>query len=470
MSGQVLRSFRKRERHVGPPGLVLLAYWFPPAHGGGTPRPAKLCKYLSRRGWQIDVVTTARDGIVDPALIPGSARVHPVPALPGRTLLQAAGVLEHATANAWQGLVRRWDRRRGVTDAPLYAKGFSEPDQGMANSKLEWFLPALAVGLRIVRRSRPTVICATMPPAISGIVALTLHRLTGVPYVLDYRDSWTVEPNWTADDLGRPRRDPVVMLRLGVGRLIERAMVRRAAAVIVVNHQVDRFRETFRDVDPRRFVFIPNAFDPEDFQRPAAIPTQGGEGPFRIRYLGHFYGIYNPYFFLLGLRRFVRETRLDHGWLCVELIGFGFTRSMRQAVREWGLEPFVTAAPARPYSASLAAMTEADALLIVQPPVDAFRPMIPTKLYECLAAGRPILAVVPEGATARLVRAYGAGIAVDAGDPGAISQALHQLVIEHRYRDLEPHPELTQLGYPQRVEEFDRLLRMAATDDGHGAV
>lgn len=449
--------------------LLLIAYWFPPAHGGGTPRPAKFCKYLSRRGWQIDVVTAPWDGAIDPALVPGLARIHSVPPLPGHALLRAAGKLEHATARVWPAFAGCYGHRFRLDGGRLYQKGFSEPDYGIANSKLEWFLPALAAGLRIFRRSRPAVICATMPPAISGVVALILHWLTRVPYVLDYRDSWTVEPNWTADDLGRQRCDPIIMLRLRLGRLIERTMVRHAAAIIVVNHQVTSFRETFRDVDAGRFVFIPNAFDPEDFGRVNAFRPECAGDPFRIRYMGHFYGIYNPYFFLQGLQKFIRETGLDHRRLRVELVGLGFTQSMRQAVNAWGLTPFVAALPPLPYSASLAAMTDADALLVMQPPIDAFRPMVPTKLYEYLAAARPILAVVPEGATARLVRAYDAGIVAQADDPEAISQVLHELVIERRYSDIEPHPELSRLGYPGRADEFESLLHaVAANNDAPG--
>lgn len=441
--------------------LLLLAYWFPPAHGGGTPRPAKLCKYLSRRGWDIDVVTLRRDSPVDPALVPGLARVHGVRPLPLGPLLRALGRLEHATAKLWSRRLGNRTVASAEVGTPLYAAGFSEPDQGMAESKVEWVAPALVKSIRLIRRARHDVVCATMPPGMAGVAALAIQSLAGIPYVLDYRDSWTVDPNWTCDDLGRHRHDPFMRMRLGVGRAIERTMVRRAAAVVVVNRQVDRFRESFADVDPERFVFIPNAFDPEDFVPPVRTPPRGPSSPFRLVYLGHFYGIYNPYFFLRGLHHFVRRDKPRPGTFAVELIGHGFTDRMRRMAHEWGLDPYLFVEQARPYSESLRTMQEADALLVLQPPLAAFRDMVPTKVYEYLAVEPPVLAVVPDGATANLIRRYHAGLAVSPTEPDAIASALHKLLVERRPVRSGAAEKTAPLGYPYRADEFERTLRRA---------
>jgi glycosyltransferase involved in cell wall biosynthesis len=71
-------------------------------------------------------------------------------------------------------------------------------------------------------------------------------------------------------------------------------------------------------------------------------------------------------------------------------------------------------------------MVNASALLIVQPVTTV---SIPAKLYEYMAAGRPVLALAePGGETAELVRHSGAGLAVPADDEAAIEQAFTRLV------------------------------------------
>jgi glycosyltransferase involved in cell wall biosynthesis len=82
-------------------------------------------------------------------------------------------------------------------------------------------------------------------------------------------------------------------------------------------------------------------------------------------------------------------------------------------------------APSVPRAASLAAMTSASALLILQP---GHTVSVPGKLFEYLAAGRPILAVAEEGEIADLVRASGIGVSVRPDDDEGLISAFGQLV------------------------------------------
>src|SRR5262249_8079326 len=61
------------------------------------------------------------------------------------------------------------------------------PDTAMC-----WLRPALDATLRACAQKRPNVILATGGPWSAFIVAQRASQLTGVPYVLDFRDSWTL--------------------------------------------------------------------------------------------------------------------------------------------------------------------------------------------------------------------------------------------------------------------------------------
>ena len=54
-----------------------------------------------------------------------------------------------------------------------------------------WVPFAVAQGVAVVRRERPVAIFSSFPPTASHLVALALHRLTGLPWIADFRDPWT---------------------------------------------------------------------------------------------------------------------------------------------------------------------------------------------------------------------------------------------------------------------------------------
>ena len=90
--------------------------------------------------------------------------------------------------------------------------------------------------------------------------------------------------------------------------------------------------------------------------------------------------------------------------------------------RELGLSQVVEFVSHVPRKASLQQMLDASALLIVQPVTTV---SIPAKLYEYMAAGRPILALAePGGETADLVERTRAGVTVLADDEAAVAEAL----------------------------------------------
>jgi glycosyltransferase involved in cell wall biosynthesis len=80
------------------------------------------------------------------------------------------------------------------------------------------------------------------------------------------------------------------------------------------------------------------------------------------------------------------------------------------------------------------------------------------KVFEYLAAERPILAAVPpEGAAADLIRETGAGVVAPPDDPAALGEALTGLVERWRAGALD--------GTPLSPEHRERLSRAARVED-----
>jgi glycosyltransferase involved in cell wall biosynthesis len=92
---------------------------------------------------------------------------------------------------------------------------------------------------------------------------------------------------------------------------------------------------------------------------------------------------------------------------------------MKQAVERSGLGSRVEFLPRVSYEASLMELCRAAVLLLLQASADTVD-LVPAKLFEYLRAGRPVLAVVPNGASAEVLRDTGGGWVVDPTDSSGL--------------------------------------------------
>jgi glycosyltransferase involved in cell wall biosynthesis len=159
---------------------------------------------------------------------------------------------------------------------------------------------------------------------------------------------------------------------------------------------------------------IPNGCDFDDF---AGLEYRRGER-FTITHAGSFFGRRDPRPFLQALA----DSKLD---AVARFVG-----DFRPADREWaeelGLGDRLELVPYASHHRALELQRSSDALLLLIPEADGRgRGVLSGKVFEYLAAERPILAVVPpDGAAAELIREVGNGVVAAPEDVGAIREAL----------------------------------------------
>ena len=149
-----------------------------------------------------------------------------------------------------------------------------------------------------------------------------------------------------------------------------------------------------------------------------------------------------------------------------------FVGDFRASDREWaearGLGDLLELVPYAPRSESLRLQRDSEALLLLVPDADGRgRGVLSGKVFEYLAAGRPILAVVPpDGAAAELVRETGAGVVVAPDDVDGMRAALanlHGRFLNGGLGAVElPEDVRDRLSRRARVEEMADLLRKVA--------
>ena len=217
--------------------LVVVARDFPPAGGAPSIRVAKLAKYLPRFGWQALVITAPPDHawVHDTSLLaelPRSLAVHRIPRLFARSLPPAE------MASRAQPEVRAHFVQRLATLALV-------PDRSIL-----WAIPAL----QAVRSLpfRPDAILTSAPPFSTHLVGL-LTRGSEIPWVADYRDNWTTNPDY---------RGPWPLR--GVNRMLERWTLARAQAVLAMSDAACAELASVLPSARGRILVAPNGYDPED--------------------------------------------------------------------------------------------------------------------------------------------------------------------------------------------------------------
>jgi glycosyltransferase involved in cell wall biosynthesis len=145
-----------------------------------------------------------------------------------------------------------------------------------------------------------------------------------------------------------------------------------------------------------------------------------------------------------------------------------FRSSDREFAESLGLGDRLELLPYATRAESLRLQRDSEALLLLIPDADGRgKGVLSGKVFEYLAAGRPVLALVPaDGVAAELIRETGAGVVVAPDDVDGIREAL--VAMHGQYRDggllsVELARDVRdRLSRRARVEEAADLLREIA--------
>lgn len=400
--------------------VLVIAYTFPPRGGSGVQRTVKFAKYLPGFGWQPVILTVsnpppreADHSLLDE--LPGDLPVYRVPDFNMRFLRGIAGRLfspNGQRAKAGTDSLKPTSPARNKTRTGFVGTWLMIPD-----SCIRWLPAALWAGLRIVKQC--DVIYSTSAPFTDHLVAALLCKLSGKPWVADFRDPWTQYVVYQHSSRLRSRVDAFLEERL-----------LKAADLITVTcaATAKSFQDVYPSLPKDKFLEITNGFDAEDFDSPVCSPLD----TFTIAYTGRFDSQKNVSFsFLQALKELCCERPELAGKIKVVFAG-SFGEQSRALLEQWNLEEMVTLMGYVPHHESVKLLLGSHVLLLTLSDDLGIDLTYPGKLFEYLAARKTILALATEGATADLIRDMEAGLVVSPDDVGAIKHAVLSLYNQHK--------------------------------------
>lgn len=372
--------------------VLMIAYHYPPQHGSsGIQRSLKFSKYLPESGWHPIVLSahprafthTSNDQMAE---IPETVKVERTFAL---------------------------DAAKHMAIGGRYLRMAALPDRWIS-----WWLGAVPAGLRLICKYKPDVIWSTYPIATAHLIGYSLHRLTGIPWVADFRDVMT-----DADY-------PTVPIVRRVYQWIERKAVENCAlAVFTSPGAVITYQKRYPHIPASRFCLIENGYDEENFDAGSIpAPQPHAEKPFILLHSGIIYPLErDPVPFFEALAALLQQGSICGKKIQVVLRAAHHETYLEQLIEQYGIGGVVKLMPPVSYRAALGEMLHADGLLVLQG--SNCNDQIPAKLYEYFRAQRPILGLADlSGDTAATLRNAGIHTLAPLDSKEKIMQAFMQFL------------------------------------------
>lgn len=416
--------------------ILMIAYHFPPLAGSsGIQRTLRFVQHLPSMGWQPLVLSA------DPRAYEKTSDdlLSDVP--PGTVVRRAFAL----------------DTARQLQFAGRYLGWMARPDRWVS-----WKFAAVRQGLQLIEQFKPEVIWSTYPIATAHVIASTLHRKTGIPWIADFRDPMAQE--------GYPA-DPLTWKSF---RAIEADAAAHARYCVFTTPGAARlYQQRYPDA-AHRMVVLENGYDEESFTSAALQPQDAHEPELSTRPLLMLHSgiVYpserDPTQLFVALGRLKKAGTLGPDELRIRFRASVHDDLLKKLAQTHGAQDFIELCPAIPYREALAEMMAVDGLLIMQ--ASNCNAQIPAKIYEYLRAGKPILGLTdPDGDTAGVLRGAGLHDVARLDSPEEIALVLSALVRDWRQgKAVLPRPLAVQQS--SRRGRSQALAALLAQVTAEGAV
>jgi len=406
--------------------VLFIVYYFPPLSGAGVQRPLKFVKYLREFGWLPFILTTTDDSCYeykDYSLIqeiPNDifvTRVADILDLIAGMIVKLPGLL--FILEKFRGK-KSEDYRRAIRNHLLRVRFLEFPD-----SQFVWAISAYFSALKLIRKYPIDVVFTTSAPYSNHLIGLWLKKSSGIAWVADFRDEWSQNPI-----ISTPTK-----LHLALIKKVERQIINSADHVISVS---DPFVHMFRSLSEnvQKFTTITNGYDEKDFEDARSLLGEYKERKFCITNVGTFYEL--PTHFFQAVEALLTSGEIPVNDLRIVLVG-KYSYQFQFLNPAW--KDIICYTGYLSHNEAITELLKAAALFFIISAKRGKR-MYPGKLFEYIAAYKPILAMVPtDSIAAELIHRTRTGWVVPPDNMFSIQSALAAIYRNWKSGNLEIEPD-----------------------------
>ena len=349
--------------------ILFISHFFPPENAGGAFRIYGLASQLVKRGHKVTVVTG-------------------MPNYPQRKIFED-----------YKGKKFCKEEINGITVLRLL---FYVPRKDSFAKRIWHYITSMfALAYGGLKVNKPDVVIATSPPLFIGISGWIVHIFKHCPFIFDVRDIWP--ESGVAVGMLKSK------MAYKLGRSLEKFLYRHTEAIIVVTRGFINYLNNEEAVKDKSKVFwVSNGVDIDEVN-----PAPYNEGfakkyalknKFVVMYLGN-WGKAQGLEIMLNAADYFKEKQ-DIRFV---LVGAGVEREKLLKIKDNKKLDNVIFIPNQPRSKIPEIISVANCCVIPLIKNDLFKVTIPSKLYETMAYGKPIILGV-DGDARRIMEEAGAGL------------------------------------------------------------
>jgi len=334
-----------------------------------------------------------------------------------------SGIPNHPTGNVYPGYRRQLVYRENLDGINvLRVWVYTTPNSGVLRRSFNYISYALSAAFSGQFVEKPDVIIASSPQILAGLAGIAVKWLRGVPLVVEVRDLWP---------------DTIAEIEVNIGdaamrllRSIERFMYRTPDAVVSVSPAFSEHLLT-NGVEEHRLHVIPNGVDRSLFfpeEKKARTFFNGRlQDKFIVAYIGTM-GLCHGLETIIEAASILRDTPDVH----FVLMGEGAEKEILKA--RCSAIPNVTVYDSRPRKEIGSILHEVDASLVLLKNKPIFRTVIPSKLFEAMGCGVPVLLGV-DGMARAIIEESGGGLFVEPENPRNLAETVLRLRNDNHLRN-----------------------------------
>ncbi len=398
--------------------VLIIAYYWPPAGGPGVQRWLKFVKYLPH--FDIEPIVYVPDNphypIEDATLateIPKEVVVHKQPIFEPYRL--ASLVSSKKTKRISSGIIQT--KNPSVLEKTmLWVRGnFFIPD-----ARKYWVKPSVKYISALLEREQIDTIITTGPPHSVHLIGVQLKQHRTLRWIADFRDPWT--------SIGYHKKLRLTGRSQKKHKALEHLVLNRADCLLVTSQTT---KDEFAAITEKPISVITNGFD-SDYRGGAHLDER-----FTIAHIGSLLAGRNPKNLWKALSDLASENELFRAALQIEFIGV-VSQEVMASLYRYELGPYIKLKGYVSHKEAMRKQRQAQLLLLIEIDSEETKGIIPGKLFEYMAARRPILGVGPqEWEAGQLIRNTNTGAVFNYEDSGTLKDLIRNWF--ENYRDSSLH-------------------------------
>ena len=357
--------------------VLVITYYWPPAGGPGVQRWLKFVKYLPDFGIEpvVYIPENPNYPIQDTSLTKEVAEGVKIYSHPIKEPYRLASFLSSKKTKRISSGIIQTKNQSLLEKIMLWVRGnFFIPD-----GRKNWVKPSIDYLSKVIESEGIGTIITTGPPHSMHLIGHGLKTKHQLKWVADFRDPWT--------SIGYHKKLMLTISSAEKHKKLERLVLNGADQVIVTSGTT---KKEFQDLTKTPIQVITNGYDVDVANSPKL------DSKFTISHIGSLLTGRNPSNLWTVLSQLAKENKSFRAAFELHLIGV-VSADVLDTIYGHGLQPYIRLIDYLSHAEAIKRQQQSQILLMVEIASQETVGIIPGKVFEYLAAKRPILAIGPKG-------------------------------------------------------------------------